>query len=254
MIIEMRTYRMKPGSIPEVEKRFAEGLKERTKVSPLGAFFHTEVGPLNRIIHCWPYDDLAHRTKVRSQSIPGWPPKIQEFIEEMESKIIIPAPFSPKLEPRRLGGLYEIRTYTMLAGRHSDRDREMGRADRGPHEAVAAGVLRPYRDRRAQPVDPCLGLQGCRRALSRSATRRAPPAPGRPTPAAVRQAGEHVRRAGRVLAAALEHESTPLPPGGGEGFLPTAFQIAAVPFANRSQSWNSCKLYPLRNDGTGRFL
>ena len=68
MIIEMRTYRMKPGSIPEVENRFAEGLKERTKVSPLGAFFHTEVGPLNRIIHCWPYDDLAHRTKVRSQS------------------------------------------------------------------------------------------------------------------------------------------------------------------------------------------
>src|SRR5215218_2496833 len=99
MIIEMRTYRMKPGSIPEVENRFAEGLRERTKVAPL-----------NRLIHCWPYDDLAHRTKVRSQSIPGWPPKIQEFIEEMESKIIIPAPFSPKLEARQLGNLYEIRT------------------------------------------------------------------------------------------------------------------------------------------------
>ena len=82
MIIEMRSYRMKPGSIPEVENRFAEGLRERTKVSPLGAFFHTEVGPLNRIIHCWPYDDLAHRSKIRSQSIPGWPPKIQEFIEK----------------------------------------------------------------------------------------------------------------------------------------------------------------------------
>src|SRR4051794_41475533 len=34
----------------------------------------------------------------------------------MESKIIIPAPFSLKLEPRRLGNLYEIRTYTMLPG------------------------------------------------------------------------------------------------------------------------------------------
>ncbi len=32
------------------------------------------------------------------------------------SKIIIPAPFSPKLEPRQLGNLYEIRTYTMLPG------------------------------------------------------------------------------------------------------------------------------------------
>jgi ligand-binding SRPBCC domain-containing protein len=34
----------------------------------------------------------------------------------MESKIIIAAPFSPKMEPRQLGGLYEIRTYTMLPG------------------------------------------------------------------------------------------------------------------------------------------
>jgi NIPSNAP protein len=116
MIIEMRTYRLKPGSVPEVEKRFAEGLKERVNVSPLGAFFHTEVGPLNRIIHCWPYEDLAHRTKVRAEKIPGWPPKIQEFIEDMESKIIIAAPFSPKMEPRQLGGLYEIRTYTMQPG------------------------------------------------------------------------------------------------------------------------------------------
>ena len=109
MIIEMRTYRLKPGSIPEAEKRFAEGLKERTKVSPLGAFFHTEVGPLNRIIHCWPYDDLAHRTKVRSSPIPGWPPKIQEFIEDMESTTeehsgaegvgVVDAPASVALQP-----------------------------------------------------------------------------------------------------------------------------------------------------------
>ena len=118
MIIEMRTYRLKPGSLPEVEKRFGEALRDRVKVSPLGAFFHTEVGPLNRIIHCWPYADLGERTRLRGEAIklPGWPPKVQEFLEEMESKIIIPAPFSPKLEERRLGNLYEIRTYTMLPG------------------------------------------------------------------------------------------------------------------------------------------
>lgn len=118
MIIEMRTYRLKPGSVPEVEKRFGEALRDRVKVSPLGAFFHTEVGPLNRIIHCWPYENLGERTRLRGEAmkLPGWPPKIQEFLEEMESKIIIPAPFSPKLEERRLGNLYEIRTYTMLPG------------------------------------------------------------------------------------------------------------------------------------------
>jgi len=118
MIIEMRTYRLKPGSVPEVEKRFGEALRDRVKVSPLGAFFHTEVGPLNRIIHCWPYENLGERTRLRGDAmkLPSWPPKIQEFLEEMESKIVIPAPFSPKLEERRLGNLYEIRTYTMLPG------------------------------------------------------------------------------------------------------------------------------------------
>jgi NIPSNAP len=118
MIIEMRSYRLKPGSTPEVEKRFGEALRDRVKVSPLGAFFHTEVGPLNRIIHCWPYENLGERTRLRGEAmkLPSWPPKIQEFLEEMESKIIIPAPFSPKFEERRLGNLYEIRTYTMLPG------------------------------------------------------------------------------------------------------------------------------------------
>ncbi|HKS88804.1 MAG TPA: NIPSNAP family protein [Stellaceae bacterium] len=116
MIVEFRTYRLKPGSVPEAEKRFGEGLVNRTKVSPLGAFWHTEVGPLNRIIHAWPYEDFGHRTQVRAQKIEGWPPKIQEFIEEMKSEIFIPAPFSPKLEPRQLGGLYEIRIYTLAPG------------------------------------------------------------------------------------------------------------------------------------------
>src|SRR5438034_10341810 len=110
MIIEMRTYRLKPGSVADAEKRFAEGLKERIRVSPLGAFFHTEVGPLNRIIHCWPYEDLAHRAKVRAEKIPGWPPKTQEFIQEMESKIAVAGPFSPKPELGQAGTLYETRT------------------------------------------------------------------------------------------------------------------------------------------------
>jgi hypothetical protein len=116
MIFEMRTYRLQPGTLPTVEERFEKGLSERVKVSPLGAFFHTEVGPLNQIIHIWPYDDLQHRTRVRAEKIPGWPPEIREFIVEMESKIVVAAPFSPPFTPRQLGNIYEIRTYTMLPG------------------------------------------------------------------------------------------------------------------------------------------
>ena len=74
MIIEMRSYRLKPGSVAEVEKRFGEALRDRVKVSPLGAFFHTEVGPLNRIIHCWPYENLGERTRLRGEAmkLPGY--------------------------------------------------------------------------------------------------------------------------------------------------------------------------------------
>ena len=116
MIVEFRTYRMKPGTVATAEERFGQALPARTKVSPLAAFWHTEVGPLNRIIHVWPYDIFEQRTQVRSQKIEGWPPNIREFVEEQQSEIFIPAPFSPKLEPRRLGGLYEIRMYTLAPG------------------------------------------------------------------------------------------------------------------------------------------
>ena len=70
-IVEMRTYRLKPGSIPEAVKRFGEAVEGsgRSKISPLGAFFHTEVGPLNRIIHCWPYASLDERDKKRARGV-----------------------------------------------------------------------------------------------------------------------------------------------------------------------------------------
>jgi hypothetical protein len=116
MIVEFRTYRLKPGTVATAEERFGQALPARTKVSPLAAFWHTEVGPLNRIIHVWPYDSFEQRTQVRSQKIEGWPPNIREFVEEQQSEIFIPAPFSPKLEPRRLGNLYEIRIYTLAPG------------------------------------------------------------------------------------------------------------------------------------------
>jgi len=118
MIVEFRTYRLKPGSVPTAEERFGQALPARTKLSPLAAFWHTEVGPLNRIIHVWPYANFAERTRIRAEAtkLDGWPPNIREFVEEQESEVFIPAPFSPKLEPRQLGGIYEIRTYTLAPG------------------------------------------------------------------------------------------------------------------------------------------
>lgn len=119
MIYEIRTYTLTPGSIPEFEKRFEEALSCRTPYSQLAAFWHTEFGPLNQVIHVWPYDDLNHRTEVRRRVAqePGWPPKAAEMIMTMQSEIFIPAPFSPKLGGGlKLGNIYEMRMYQYKPG------------------------------------------------------------------------------------------------------------------------------------------
>src|SRR6185437_12624286 len=118
MIIEVRTYQLKPGSVPEFEKRFAEKLPERMKLSPLAALWHTEVGPLNEVTHVWPYESLDQRTEVRSAAIKAgvWPPNSSELLVSMRSEIFIPAPFSPALTPRTVGPLFEIRSYTLAPG------------------------------------------------------------------------------------------------------------------------------------------
>ena len=118
MIYEVRTYMLKPGTVVECEKRFAEALPHRGKISPLGAFWRTELGPLNQIIHVWPYENLKQRTDLRAQAAkdPHWPPKIMDLIETMESEIFIPAPFMQPLGKRQLGQVYEMRTYLYQPG------------------------------------------------------------------------------------------------------------------------------------------
>ena len=111
MIIEMRTYTLKPGNIPTFEERFGGALAIRQKFSKLAAFWHTEVGPLNQVIHVWPYETLDERARVRAEAskAEGWPPNTRELTITQQSEIFLPAPFSPPLEPRQLGNIYEIR-------------------------------------------------------------------------------------------------------------------------------------------------
>jgi len=119
MIYEMRTYTLKPGSVPQWEANFAAGLPSRTKYSELGGLWHTEIGPLNQVVHIWPYDDLNQRADVRAKSSqePDWPPKSDGALLNMESQIFIPAPFSPKLGGgQKLGNIYEMRIYQYQTG------------------------------------------------------------------------------------------------------------------------------------------
>lgn len=118
MVIEMRTYLLKPGTVPQFEQRFAEALPHRVKFSPLGAFWHCEIGTLNQVIHVWPYKDFQERDRIgeEARKTGYWPPNVREFIVTQESRVLLPARFSPPFGERKLGNIYEIRTYTYQPG------------------------------------------------------------------------------------------------------------------------------------------
>ena len=118
MLVELQTYTLKSRSQALVEERFEQALPERAKLSPLGGCWRTEVGVLNQLIVAWPYASLAERDSVAAAAarLQGWPPAIDEFVVERQSRILTLAPFSPPLEPRLLGNLYEIRIYNYAPG------------------------------------------------------------------------------------------------------------------------------------------
>ncbi|MFH1559836.1 MAG: NIPSNAP family protein [Chloroflexota bacterium] len=117
MIYEIRTYDLRPGSVPEFEKRFAESLPGRLSHSRLAGFWHSEIGPLNQVVHIWPYDDLNQREEVRKQAASGtWPPDTSEFTLNMQSEIYLPAAFMTPMGERDIGPMYEMRTYTYPSG------------------------------------------------------------------------------------------------------------------------------------------
>src|SRR5438552_15847739 len=116
MLYEVRTYTLRPGTVAEFEERFAKRLPLREKHSKLGAFWHTEFGPLNQVIHVYPYDDLRQRTSVRAAiaqdtalaQLPGG----GDLNAAQEAEIMNPAPFMRPLGSRDYGtgNVYEMRT------------------------------------------------------------------------------------------------------------------------------------------------
>ena len=118
MIYELRTYTCKPGTTPKVVQMFADSIHHRTKYSPLLGFWTTEIGPLNQVVHLWPYKDLEDRGRVRASFAkdPNWPPPIHEHLTDMASDVIVPFPYSPDIKPGKMGPIYEMRYYILQPG------------------------------------------------------------------------------------------------------------------------------------------
>ena len=102
MIVEQRTYTLHPGQhLKYLDTYEKEGLEiQRPILGNLVGYLFTDIGPLNQIVHMWGYESLAERTKRRRKLFEdlGWRAYIQmivPMIASQESKILIPAPFSP---------------------------------------------------------------------------------------------------------------------------------------------------------------
>jgi hypothetical protein len=102
MIYEMRSYRMKVGTVPAYLKLVdEEGIAvQKSHLGQLVGYFFSDIGALNEIVHIWAYADLNDRESRRAAlaAVARWQaflPKIQALIESMENKILKPAPFSP---------------------------------------------------------------------------------------------------------------------------------------------------------------
>ena len=102
MIVEERIYTVQVGKVPEYLRIYeAEGLAVQTRHLPrMVGYFSTEAGPLNQIIHLWAYDSFEQRVERRAAMMadPEWQAylaKIRPLIVSQETKLLIPAPFSP---------------------------------------------------------------------------------------------------------------------------------------------------------------
>lgn len=146
MIYEVRTYTLKPGSTAQFEENFAKALPAREKYSKLAAFWHSEIGPLNQVIHVWPYESVDARNEIRAEASkdPDWPPaNPPEMYVNMESEIWSPAPWMRPLGgDQSLGNIYEMRTYTYQNGSMGEVVKRFGDAmpHREEYSPLAAGM------------------------------------------------------------------------------------------------------------------
>ena len=101
MVIEHRTYNVKPGAVQELMDLYEkEGMEVHRNIlgNQIG-YFYTEIGPLNQIVHLYGYKSLDDRAERRARLAKDatWKKFITKginYIIDQESKILIPAQFS----------------------------------------------------------------------------------------------------------------------------------------------------------------
>jgi hypothetical protein len=101
MIYELRSYLLRVGALPEylalAETELVPALAEHG-LRPVG-FWHTEIGPLNEVVHLWAYGDLNEREQKWSKwrqdpRRAKYMKTVGQLILSQSNKILSPTTFS----------------------------------------------------------------------------------------------------------------------------------------------------------------
>lgn len=102
MYIDERIYTLKNGKVSEFLKLYeAEGKDVQIEIlGNMVGYFHTDIGPLNQVVHMWGYDSLDERQRRRaelqaSEAWQAYAQKMRPLVQSVENKILIPTPWSP---------------------------------------------------------------------------------------------------------------------------------------------------------------
>jgi hypothetical protein len=104
VIVDVRTYRVKPGTMPAQLALYEKhGLKPQTRHlgQPL-AYLVAETGELNTYVHMWVYESAGDREKKRAAMMadPEWQEYLRlnkeaGYLEHQENRQMTPASFAP---------------------------------------------------------------------------------------------------------------------------------------------------------------
>jgi hypothetical protein len=121
MIHELRTYTIRPGTLPEIIKSSAVSRGIRgDSYGRLEGYWSTEIGPLNQVIHLWTYADLNERQRLRTELARNerwqreYVPLNKDILLRQDVRLLTPVngPVAPAGTPN----VYELRTYRSVPG------------------------------------------------------------------------------------------------------------------------------------------
>ncbi|XP_075242452.1 protein NipSnap homolog 1-like [Convolutriloba macropyga] len=98
-IYELRSYKLKPGSMIEWANHWAKGIEYRKSDNQNVAGMFTHIGELNMVHHIWAYKSFQDRSRIRKNSwaTSGWSETVAKtvpLIKNIKSRVMTSLPYS----------------------------------------------------------------------------------------------------------------------------------------------------------------